>query len=316
MIAVLLLPSVIGCGRESNSDHRHQGGSAKISVRSTFKGDYPIRVVVTTGQVADLVRHVGGKHVQVVQLMEGDSIDPHTYQPTAADVEMLKGADVIFYSGLHLEGKMSDVFVKMARRKETFAVTENIDDERVMKDEENAHDPHLWFDVMLWSGGTKVVADVLRKYDPKHADEYQQNAKAYQAELAKLDDWVRKTLASIPKQRRVMVTAHDAFRYFGRAYDIEVRGLQGISTESETGLKRLNGLVDFLVARKVKAVFVEKSIGKEKILPLIEGCQHQGHEVIVGGELYSDSMGELDTPEGSYVGMIRYNVKTIVRALK
>ncbi len=208
----------------SKSDgHKHLG---PITVEKTYGGSYPIAVVCTTGMVADLARNVGGDKVKVTQIM-GDGVDPHLYKASPGDVNLLNGADAIFYSGLHLEGKMADVFVRMARKKPTFAVTEYIPENRVLDDPEASFDPHLWFDVSLWREAAGVVRDALKAYDPKHAAEYQSRTDTYQAELAKLHDYAKTQIATIPKEQRVMVTAHDAFRYFGRAYEIEVKGIQG-----------------------------------------------------------------------------------------
>jgi manganese/zinc/iron transport system substrate-binding protein len=204
----------------------------------------------------------------------------------------------------------------MARKKPTFAVTEYIPEGRVLDNPAGAFDPHLWFDVSLWREAAGVVRDALKAFDPKHAAEYQSRADAYQAELAKLHDYAKAQLATIPKERRVLVTAHDAFRYFGRAYDVEVRGIQGISTESEAGVKEVNAIVDLLVQKRIKAVFVESSVSDKNVKALLEGCAARGHTVVVGGELFSDAMGKDGTPEGTYVGMVRHNVDTIAKALK
>lgn len=305
-----------GCNKDgATPSPEGRPGQAPPTVEKTFAGEYPMKAVCTTGMVADLVRNVGGERVQVAQIM-GEGVDPHLYKASPGDVNQLNGADVIFYSGLHLEGKMADVFVRMARKKPTFAVTEYVPENKVLDNHEGAFDPHLWFDVSLWSEAAGAVRDALKAFDPKHADEYQSRADAYQAELRKLHEYAKTQLATIPKERRVLVTAHDAFRYFGRAYDIEVKGIQGISTESEAGVKEINTLVSFLVAKQIKAVFVESSVSDKNVRALLEGCRARGHTVVIGGELFSDAMGKDGTPEGTYVGMVRHNVDTIVKALK
>ena len=320
LACVALAMVVTGCGNSSggsgeraDAHGRPQGGP--IAVERTYAGAYPIDVVCTTGMVADLARHVGGDKVKVTQIM-GDGVDPHLYKASPGDVTRLSAADVIFYSGLHLEGKMGDVFVRMARRKPTFAVTEHLDEATVLDTSEGTHDPHVWFDVSLWGQAAGVVRDALSAFDPPNADGYRGRAAAYQKELAKLHEEAKRQIGGIPKERRVLVTAHDAFRYFGRAYDIEVKGIQGISTESEAGVKDVNDLVDFLVRRGVKAVFVETSVSDRNVKALLEGCRARGHTVAVGGELFSDAMGKAGTPEGTYAGMVRHNVETIVKALK
>ncbi len=280
-----------------------------------FAGKFPIRIVCTTGMVADLVSQVGGKQVEVTALM-GAGVDPHLYKASPGDARLLQSADMIVYSGLHLEGKMTDLFERLAQQKPTFAVTAGMEHQRLLSNEAGVHDPHVWFDVELWSTGASVVRDRLAEFDPEHADLYRERCSNYQQELAKLHAETKEALATIPPEQRVMVTAHDAFRYFGRAYEVDVRGIQGISTESEAGVKQVNDLVNFLIEQRVKAVFVETSVSDQNVKSLVEGCGAQGHLLKIGGELYSDAMGTAGTPEGTYAGMIRHNVSTIVSALK
>jgi manganese/zinc/iron transport system substrate-binding protein len=294
------------------AEHSH-AEPAKIAAK--YAGAYPIQVVCTTGMVADLAKNVGGQHVQVVTLM-GAGVDPHLYKASPADVTQLNRADIIFYSGLHLEGKLAELLERMAARKPTAAVAERIDEAKILHDENGAHDPHVWFDVSLWSEAGGAVRDALAQFDPKHADDYRAACDTYQSSLTDLHIEAKQQLATVPRDRRVLVTAHDAFQYFGRAYDLDVRGIQGISTDSEAGVKHVNDLVDFLVQRKIKAVFVETSVADQNIKALIEGCAAQDHAVTIGGELFSDAMGDEGTPEGTYEGMVRHNVKTIVSALK
>lgn len=280
-----------------------------------YAGPYPIQVVCTTGMVADLARNVGGRHVAVHALM-GEGVDPHLYKASPADVRELNRADIIFYSGLHLEGKLAELLERMSRRKPTVAVAERIAPEKLLTDEHGARDPHVWFDVSLWSEAAVAVGEALAALDPPHAAEYQAQLAAYQAHLAQLHEEVRQRLATIPASRRVLVTAHDAFRYFGRAYGIEVRAIQGISTDSEASVRQVAELVEFLTTRQIKAVFVETSVSDQNIRALLEGCEARGHRVVIGGSLFSDAMGKESTPEGTYEGMIRHNVETIVAALQ
>lgn len=294
----LAAPFVVGCNRDASS------GNQKA-----------ISAVCTTGMVADLVRNVGGDRVAVTQLM-GEDVDPHLFKASTGDVSKLNNADIIFYSGLHLEGKMGEVLDRLGKRKPTVGVADRLNVKEVLKDEEGARDPHVWFDVSLWSQAAAVVRDALKEFDPAHAADYQKRAEAYQMELAKLHEYAKTQIASIPKERRVLVTAHDAFQYFGRAYDIEVKGIQGISTEAEASVRDINELVDFIAKRKVKAVFAETSVNERNLRSLVEGCAARGHKVVLGGQLYSDAMGPEGTAEGTYVGMVRHNVDTIVRALK
>jgi manganese/zinc/iron transport system substrate-binding protein len=274
-----------------------------------------VQVTATTGMVADIVRNVGREHVAVTALM-GAGVDPHLYKAAESDISKLSRADVIFYNGLHLEGRMGDIFVKMARTKPTVAVAEGIPRDRLLQVQDGAEDPHIWFDVSNWMEATKVVRDELARFDPAQRADYQANAAAYLKELETLHQYAAQQIATVPKEQRVMVTAHDAFNYFGRAYDIEVMGLQGISTAAEYGLSDVQQLVELLVSRKVKAVFVESSVPKRSIEALVAGAKAKGHTVAIGGELFSDAMGAAGTPEGTYAGMVRHNVDTIVAALK
>jgi manganese/zinc/iron transport system substrate-binding protein len=274
-------------------------------------------VVCTIGMIADAAKNIGGPRVAVTALM-GEGVDPHLYKASPGDVRLLSDADLILYNGLNLEGKMGDLFVKMAARKPTVAVTENIDPKLLREPPEfgGHYDPHVWFDVSLWMQAVERTRDALIALDPAGRDNFTRNTSAYLAQLQQLHEECRTRLAVIPKESRVLITAHDAFGYFGRAYDIEVLGLQGISTESEPSLKTINHLVDLIVERKVKAVFVESSVPRKNVEALVEGCRARGHEARIGGQLFSDAMGRAGTPEGTYAGMVRHNVKTIVDALK
>jgi manganese/zinc/iron transport system substrate-binding protein len=273
------------------------------------------RVVCTTGMVADVAREVGGKRVAITSLM-GEGVDPHLYKASPGDVKQLEEADLICYSGLHLEGKLAETLEQLSRRKPTCALAEHLPKDRILSSEGGFPDPHIWFDVALWAETIDAVRESMTTLDPEHAAEFEQNAKRYHAELLKLDAECREQLASIPKSRRVLVTAHDAFRYFGRAYDIEVKAIQGISTEGEAGVKQINELVKFISENQIKAVFTESSVNERNMRSLVEGCQQSGHEVARGGELFSDAMGKADTPDGTYVGMVRHNVTMIVNGLK
>lgn len=274
-------------------------------------------IVTTCGMVTDIVREVAGDKAKVGGLM-GEGVDPHLYKPTRDDVAKLLGADVVFYSGLMLEGRMTDTFLKVARRgTPVFAVTELLDEKFLLEPKEfQGHtDPHVWMDVRAWMEAVKVVGRSLGEVDPGNLSFYQQNAERYSAQLAKLEEYAKKTMSSIPKERRVLITAHDAFNYFGRAYGIDVRGIQGISTESEAGVADINKLVDFIVERKLPAIFVESSVSDKNIKALVEGSNSRGHSVRIGGQLFSDAMGQPGTYEGSYIGMIDHNVTAIARAL-
>jgi manganese/zinc/iron transport system substrate-binding protein len=306
-LTALILATAAGCNPPA--------ASSASQPEHKFAGKHPIRVLCTTGMVADLAINVGGEHAQVTSLM-GEGVDPHLYKASPADVSQLNRADIVFYSGLHLEGKLGELLERMSERKPTVGVAERLAADKVLTDEHGARDPHVWFDVSLWSEAAGAVADALAEFDPPHAGDYQANLKVYQQKLAALHDYAREQLAIVPSERRVLVTAHDAFRYFGRAYGIEVRGIQGISTDSEASSREVTELVAFLVERKIKAVFVETSVADQNIRALLEGCQARGHAVVIGGTLFSDAMGEGGTPTGTYEGMVKHNVDTIVKALQ
>lgn len=282
----------------------------------TVSNDDTVSVVATVGMVAELVRNVGGEHVQVTQIC-GSGVDPHMYKPTRDDVQAIMGAEMVFYCGLMLEGKMADVLAKISRSKPVFAVTEAINKETLFQppEFEGHYDPHVWNDVSAWAECVTVVEQELAKFDPKHAEDYAANASAYRAEFTKLHDYGVKVLASVPEQSRVLVTSHDAFNYFGRAYALDVLGVQGLSTESEAGIQRINDLVDLLVEKNVKAVFIESSVSRKNIDALVEGAKSRGHDVVVGGELFSDAMGPNGTYEGTYLGMLDHNISTAAKAL-
>lgn len=278
---------------------------------------FPYKAVATVGMIADVVRNVGGEFVEVHGII-GEGVDPHLYKPTSTDVKALQEADIVFYNGLALEGKMGDVLVRVARAgKPVHAVTEVILEQGnyVMSDDKDHYDPHVWMDVQGWILAVEVVHKALTHFDPSHAETYAKRTEEYQLLLKKLDQYCKESIDSIPESRRVLVTAHDAFNYMARAYGLEVRGIQGISTESEAGVKDIENLIDFLVERQIPAVFVESSVSDKNIKALVEGAQAQGHDVKIGGELFSDAMGTKGTYRGTYVGMIDSNVTTITRAL-
>lgn len=276
-----------------------------------------INVVCTVGMVGDLVRNVGRDRVQVTVLM-GEGVDPHLYKASPGDVRALTRADIVFYNGLNLEGRMGDILAKLARRTPTIAATDTIPRALLHAPPAFAghHDPHVWFDVSLFMHCVHRVRDALTDHDPDHRDEYTANADAYLARMRELHEYARTQLATVDPSRRILITAHDAFGYFGSAYGVEVRGIQGLSTESEAGVRDINELVKYIADRQVKAVFVETSVSERNIRALVEGCRAIGHNVIIGGQLYSDAMGPDGTTEGSYLGMVRHNVDTIVKALK
>jgi manganese/zinc/iron transport system substrate-binding protein len=277
----------------------------------------PINAVTTISMIGDIVKNVGGERVEVTGLM-GPGVDPHLYKASEGDVIRLGEADVVFYNGLHLEAAMSRVFERMGDRIKTVAVTDDIDRDGLLTPEafEGNYDPHVWFDVTLWMSATERVRDALIEMDPTHAETYRVNAADYLNQLAELDTYVKTQAASLPAHQRVIITAHDAFNYFSRAYGFEVRGLQGISTASEAGTADVQGLANFIVERKIPAIFIESSVPVRNVEAVQEAVRAQGWDVQIGGELFSDAMGTPGTAEGTYIGMVKHNIDTIVNALK
>ncbi len=278
--------------------------------------DQKIKAVATTGMIADTVRSVAGERAEVVALM-GPGVDPHLYRQTRSDVITLARADIVFYNGLYLEAQLEKLLLELARTKPVVAVAERVPREKLLAHDQykNKFDPHLWMDPALWAIVVETIRDELTARDPAGRADYADNAARLLAELARLADYAKTVLASVPETQRVLITAHDAFRYFGRAYGYQVLGIQGISTESEAGLKEIEELVGQIVERRIGAIFVETSVSDRNVKALIEGAAARGHAVRIGGELFSDSMGNEGTYEGTYIGMIDHNATVIARAL-
>lgn len=276
-----------------------------------------LTVVTTTGMIQDAVKNIAGNNVKVIALM-GPGVDPHLYKATQGDLQKLINADLVLYNGLHLEGKMGVVLEKLGRLKPVVAVATNIPEDslRTVPGFQGAHDPHIWFDVKLWEYAVRTITQSLQAQDSVHADLYAANSRKYLARLDSLHASIRQQLHTIDSAHRVLITAHDAFGYFGDAYQVEVHGLQGISTLSEFGLKDVTELVNFIGQRKIKAIFVETSVSSKSIDAVVEGCHQHGWPLAIGGNLYSDAMGAAGTAEGNYIGMVNANVQTIINALK
>ena len=271
-----------------------------------------INVLATTGMIADAARIVGGDLVEVNALM-GPGVDPHLYQPTARDQGKLNAAQVIFYNGLHLEGKMSEIFESRAKQKRVVAVSRDIPEDRLLSwhDSQGMHDPHIWFDVKLWQSAVRTVAKAYSEADPSHAADFDKRASEYLAELDRLDEYCHERVAELKEDQRVLITSHDAFHYFGRAYGFEVVGIQGISTDTEAGLKAITDAVDLIRSRKIQAIFPETSVPRAAIERVAKDGQCR-----LGPELYSDALGSLDSPAANYAGMIRTNIDHVVNSLK
>ncbi len=297
--------SVSGCDRSKPSTVKQESVSEKKSPQ----------VVTTTGMVRDMVSAMLGPDANVHAIM-GPGIDPHLYQPNRGDSVKLLEADVVVYNGLHLEGRLGELLERRSGSGGvTIAVGELLDAGKLLDADAGTHDPHIWMDVSLWNEAAGLLAEELASALPDQADAIGQRSDAYQKELAELDRWAADAIDTIPPSQRILVTAHDAFRYFGKRYGIEVHGVQGVSTESKAGIKDINDLVDLIVERKVPAVFFESSVSPRQVEVIVEGAHQRGVTVSSDWELFSDSMGADDTPEGTYMGMMRHNFRTITTAL-
>lgn len=288
------------------------------SCKETSKEKQKLSVVTTTTMITDLVKRIGGDSIEVNGLM-GAGVDPHLYKASEGDVTKLYEADVIFYNGLHLEGKLVEVFEKMEQgNTRQVALADGLDKSGLIGSDYFAsnYDPHVWFNIDYFSQFASAVAEVLAEQDPENAMFYTNNEEAYQKELGGLKYYVNRQLDSLPPEKRILVTAHDAFNYFGEAYDFEVVGLQGLSTATEAGVQDVQRLSSFIIEKQVKAIFVESSVPRRTIEALQAAVTSKGHEVIIGGSLYSDALGSPGTAEGTYIGMFKYNVFTIVESLK
>lgn len=276
----------------------------------------PLSVVATTSIIADTARSIAGPYATVTALM-GPGIDPHLYKASPGDLRTLSQATLVLHNGLHLEGKMADALQKLGARKPVIAVADRIPQAalRTVSTDGVTYDPHVWFDLRLWVECADAIRAALAQHDPRHSHEYHSRYERYRESLLQLDSWVRQRMESIPLPNRVLITAHDAFGYFGRAYGLEVLAIQGVSTESEASLRSINDLVSTIVQRRIPAIFIENTISPKAIEALVEGAKARGHTVRIGGQLLGDSLGEPGTPYETYTSTVRYNVETIVTAL-
>jgi len=299
LIYIVLIALLVSCGNKG-------GDNGKL------------KIVTTTSMITDMVENIGGDQVEVEGLM-GSGVDPHLYKASEGDVSKLYNADLIFYNGLHLEGKLVEVFEKMAAQgKNTVAISDGLDESTLIGSEYFAsnYDPHIWFDVDYWSTMATYVTEKLSAIDPGNAEYYTANRDVYLEQIKVLKTELSLKIEELPQDRRILVTAHDAFNYFGRKFGFEVVGLQGVSTATEAGVQDVQRITDFIIDNKIKAVFIESSVPRRTVEALQAAVRAQNHEVIIGGELYSDALGSAGTPEGTYVGMYKHNVNTIVNALK
>ncbi|CAG5077048.1 Mn2+/Zn2+ ABC transporter substrate-binding protein [Thermobacillus xylanilyticus] len=309
LLAAMLMLAACGSGAGGGAE----GGAGSAGADGSG-ADGAIRVVTTIAQIAEPISVIGGGRVQVTSLM-GPGVDPHLYQASQSDIRKLGSADIIFCNGLHLEANMLRAFEEIGKSRPVLAVGEAIAEDRLLTDETGAVDPHVWFDIDLWKEALGAAVEELKKLSPDDAEFFEANKRDYFAKMDELKEEAVRKMASVPEKRRVLVTAHDAFGYFGRMLGLEVVGLQGLSTEDEIGLSDIERTIGLLVERRVPAVFVESSINPKSIEAVIEGAKERGLNVRLGGELFSDAMGGAGTEEGTYLGMFRHNVDTIYEAL-
>lgn len=299
VLVVLLITCMLGC----------KSGSKQAN-------EIP-HVVATTGMLYDAVINIAGDKVTAEAIM-GPGVDPHLYKATQGDLAKFNKADLIVFNGILLEGKMSDILKKLGRQKPTVAAAESVPKEMLKSaiGYQDAYDPHIWFDVRRWKYAVKAISHSLIRLDSANKVFYEANTQNYFSRLDSLDQYVKNRISEIPEDQRILVTAHDAFVYFGDAYGMQVEGLQGISTVADFGLKDIAEIIDLIIENKIKAIFVETSVSEKSINAVVTGCREKGHDVKIGGYLYSDAMGEFGTPEGTYIGMFKKNVETMVNALK
>lgn len=288
-----------------------------LGCKEQSKKSEKLNIVTTTTMITDLIKNIGGGHVEINGLM-GAGVDPHLYKASEGDVSKLYEADIIFYGGLHLEGKLVDIFEKMEGKKNTVSLGDRLPKNQLIPSEYFAsnYDPHVWFNIQFFKQFAQIVTDELSKADAKNAASYSENNKKYQEKLDSLESEIKAIIATLPEEKRILVTAHDAFNYFGKSYGFNVVGLQGISTATEAGVKDVQNVSEFIITNNIKAIFIESSVPRRTIEALQEAVLSKKHNVEIGGSLYSDALGNPGTEEGTYIGMFKYNVNTIVNALK
>lgn len=302
MAVLSLFILLAACSRQAESTEDHAPD-----------GEEKIKILTTIAQIGEPLAVIGGDRIEVESLM-GPSVDPHLYNPTQSDISKVDEAEMIFYNGLNLEVNMVPVFDSIGESKPVLAIGETIPEEEILDDEEKTIDPHIWFNIDLWKMALDAAVEEMKEYAPEDADYFEENKNEYFQQLDELKEEADK-LQAIPQEKRILVTAHDAFGYFGDVHDMEVIGLQGLSTEDEIGISDINETIEIIKEHEVPAIFVESSISPEAIEAVLEGAKNEGLDVELGGELFSDAMGAPDTEEGTYIGMYRHNVETIYEAL-
>jgi manganese/zinc/iron transport system substrate-binding protein len=302
LIYILFVGILVGCTSNKNDS---QGDGQKI------------RVVATTGMLYDAVINIGKEKVDAEALM-GPGVDPHLYKASQGDLNKFRNADLIVYNGIFLEGKMSDILKKLGKQKPVLAAAETIPKDQLLNsnDYEDMFDPHVWFDISKWKIVVREIGSTLGALDTANTLFYQRNTQAYLLKLDSLEMEVKQQIANVPEDKRILVTSHDAFGYFGKAYGFQVKGIQGISTVEDFGLKDIAEIIDLIIANDIRSIFVETSVSNKSVNAVIVGCREKGHDVEIGGTLFSDAMGEFGTTEGTYIGMVSHNVKSIVNGLR
>ncbi|NMB08174.1 MAG: zinc ABC transporter solute-binding protein [Tissierellia bacterium] len=305
MIITILMLSILLIGCDSNRQSTQEIDNDKLNI------------VATTTIIGDTVRKIGGDKINL-QVLMGPGIDPHLYKASAGDVNKMQKADLLIYNGLHLEGKMGDIFEQLQKtNKNTYAVADVIDPNNLIESEEFAgsYDPHIWFDVQLWMEVVEGIKDTLINIDPGNKDYYSENTLRYLKELEDLNNYIKSRTDELPEAKRVLITAHDAFSYFGKAYGFQVKGLQGLSTATEAGTADVRDLADFIATREIPAIFIESSVPSKNMEALKKAVESRNFSVEIGGELFSDSLGTPGTEEGTYIGTVKHNINTIVDGL-
>ena len=306
----IMILGLLACGTKEDGKENKDNSTAKTSTGKKIK------VTTTTTMLADLIKTIGGDKVEVTGLM-GEGVDPHLYTASAGDIEKLSNADIIVYGGLHLEGKMVEIFDKLtSQNKVVLNVGNTLDKSKIHFVDQNTPDPHVWFDTELWAKEAEAVEAELSKYDPANSAYYKQNLEKYKADLNELTAYVKGRINEIPEKSRVLVTAHDAFGYFAAQFGLKVKAIQGVSTDSETGSKNISDLANFIVENNIKSIFIESSVPKKSIEALQEAVKAKGKEVKIGGELYSDSLGDEAHNTETYIKTVKANADTIASALK
>ncbi len=306
ILTIFLIGALASCAPEVKQADQNQGTTPR-----------KLKIVATTNILGDMVKNIVKSKAEVTVLM-GAGVDPHLYKATQNDIAALMDADIIIYNGLHLEGKMGEVFERIDNDKLVLAASDGVPDSLLIISNsfQGAHDPHIWFDPKIWSKACEYITRQIAAKDSVNAEIIKQQGLSYANNMLGIDFWITQEMKALPKEKRILITAHDAFGYFGKAYEIKVKGLQGISTLSEYGLKDVTEMVDYIIQNKIKAIFVETSVNQQSVEAVVEGCKEKGYVVKIGNSLFSDAMGEPNGEGGTYLDMIKHNVNSIIKELK